>query len=319
MARPPKKPTPQHDVQLDTEALARASQARDELAVIDHTLHAQSVELAQRLGYDGPLQPELLELGVAQSMRRTAEACLETGKLLLLLKERVGHGAFLESLERLQFAPRAAQKYMQAALKLSNAPTSAHLKLQASQSKLVELLVLDDDEIKGLAEGDSVRGITLDKVDTMTVRELRAALRESEENLAAKDQLIETKNAKIDKLLTAKKFKPSPESIAQTAEQQAQLEELAKATTVCHAEFNRLADVVGQIGAATESRAMRGRAVQAVQYLVQVLIEVIEEHGIEIDLANPVSLPLGWGMPGLMDDQPPPQTPAAPRANGKGH
>jgi DNA ligase-1 len=40
-------------------------------------------------------------------------------------------------------------------------------------------VVLDEDEIEALAKGDSVRGVKLDDVETMSVRELRAALREA--------------------------------------------------------------------------------------------------------------------------------------------
>ncbi|MCW5657412.1 MAG: hypothetical protein KIT60_06895 [Burkholderiaceae bacterium] len=314
MARPPKPTTPQHAVQLDNESLARASAARDEIVVIDQTLHTQTAELAQRLGYDGPLQPELLELEVRQSMQRSFAAFLDTGRLLLLLKERVGRGAFMQSLERLGMPPRGAQKFMQAALKFSNAPTSAHFDRinRIAPSKVIELLVLDDEEVKGLLDGDSVRGVTLDKVDTMCVSELRAALREAHETVEAKQKLIEHKNAENDKLRSAKKFKPSPDSIARSEEQAAQLEALDRKTVACLAEFNQLADIVAQIDAATDSPAMRGRAHQAVQFIVQRLVDLIGEQGIEIDLSSPIEPPIGWGMPGL-DIEP------AAKPNGKGH
>src|SRR6185369_14080450 len=101
MPRKPKPTTPQADVQLDQEALASAVQAHDALTVIDQTASANTVEMAKFLGYDGPLVPELLEHEIRLQMRRTVDACLETGKMLLVLKERVGHGAFGSCLERL--------------------------------------------------------------------------------------------------------------------------------------------------------------------------------------------------------------------------
>lgn len=79
---------------------------------------------------------------------------------------------------------------------------SANLALLSGQvgntSKFLELLVLDDEEIDVLSSGESVRGITLDKIDTMSYSELKKALREANGTLAAKDAVIASKNAAID-------------------------------------------------------------------------------------------------------------------------
>jgi signal transduction histidine kinase len=68
-------------------------------------------------------------------------------------------------------------------------------------SKLFELLVLDDDDANTLSQGGEVDGIgDLDDIARMTVRELRAALRELRAESAEKDKLLEAKNKKLDQL-----------------------------------------------------------------------------------------------------------------------
>lgn len=61
------------------------------------------------------------------------------------------------------------------------------------KSKLLELLVEDDDTLLELAEGGEVNGNTFDDVDRMTIKELRVALRESRETAEAKDKVIADK------------------------------------------------------------------------------------------------------------------------------
>lgn len=57
------------------------------------------------------------------------------------------------------------------------------------QTKLLELTLLDDDEIDELKESGSVRGITLDAMDCMSVSEMRAALKNAKsEAQAAREQ-----------------------------------------------------------------------------------------------------------------------------------
>ncbi|MDD0274494.1 DUF3102 domain-containing protein, partial [Shigella flexneri] len=65
------------------------------------------------------------------------------------------------------------------------------------KSKLLELLVEDDDTFLELAEGSEVNGNTFDDVDRMTIKELRVALRESRETAEAKDKVIADKNKKV--------------------------------------------------------------------------------------------------------------------------
>ena len=132
-------------------------------------------------------------------MEQSAIAALELGKRLVLLKEMEGHGNFGKAVEQLGISDRTARQVMQAALKFSNRQTSADLLQQVkSRSKLFELMILDDGDIKELSEGGTVAGLKLDDVDRMSVRELRAALRESRETITSKDSVMKAKDAKLN-------------------------------------------------------------------------------------------------------------------------
>lgn len=136
-------------------------------------------------------------------MDQSAEAMLEAGKRLLILKENEPHGEF-QSIARdeLNLEPRIAQKMAQAALKYlspqlaPNAKALSHL----GRTKLYELMLEDDEELAELAEGGTVAGMTLDDIDRMTTRELRKALRESKEDLAASRKLNSEKSQEINEL-----------------------------------------------------------------------------------------------------------------------
>ncbi|WP_121775561.1 hypothetical protein [Acinetobacter bereziniae] len=163
-------------------------------------LHTHSVAgLATQLGYDGDLTVGSLEDGIRLYQRRTIEDLFELGKRLLLLKEQCQHGEFVNRVELLGFDKSIARKLMVATLKFSKVETSPLLKNVKSQSKLLELIILDDEEIQVIEDGGSIGDINLDSIETMSVRELKKALREAKQTIASKDQDIETKNQVIQK------------------------------------------------------------------------------------------------------------------------
>ncbi len=175
------------------------------------TLEANAVAVAKQFGYDGSLTVGALEDEIRFYQRRSVEACLELGKRLLILKELTPHGEFLQRIGLLGIEERVARRFMSATMKFSKRASTPVLSAAGSQTKLLELLTLDDDEIAALESGESARGLTLDAIETMSVRELRAALRESKEEKAALERLIADKNVKIDNLDKAsRKKKPDP-------------------------------------------------------------------------------------------------------------
>jgi hypothetical protein len=153
-------------------------------------------------------------------MARSAEEALEVGRCLIVMKECEGHGDWLPLLDEVGIGLRTAQVMMQTTLRFSNTQTSAHLVDAAkSKSKLLELMILDDEELAGLNDGETVRGLQLDDVERMSVSELRRALRQTRADkeadvakaranvsgdLAAKDRMIADGKKRIAELVEEK-------------------------------------------------------------------------------------------------------------------
>lgn len=160
--------------------------------------------VAHQLGYQLPADctdPDLIQRDISANMRRSVEACLEVGRGLRVLKEACEHGQFVARLEVLGLERNVAARFMHAATKFSNAPTSAHLmKAIGNQSKLFEMLVLDDDQVEELELTGQTGELSLDDIATMSVKELRAALREARAEHQAVQEISAEKTAEIERL-----------------------------------------------------------------------------------------------------------------------
>lgn len=136
-------------------------------------------------------------------MAQSAEAMLEAGKRLVILKENEAHGDFIEIVEsQLGLHERAAQRMMKASLKYMSPKLESKATALSvlGKTKLFELMTENDEELAELAEGGTVAGLSLDDIDRMTTRELRKALRESKEDLAASRKLNAEKSQEINEL-----------------------------------------------------------------------------------------------------------------------
>ena len=191
MARTPKKPQDLADPALDD---PKIEGALTELRRTGETAQA----LAAQLGYPGALTIDALEDRIRIGQRRTIEAVMELGASLMLLREITPHGEFEDRCSAFGIDPRMARRLMSATLKFSNRVSKPVLEAAGSQTKLLELVVLDEDEIEALGKGESVRGVQLDDIETMSVRELRAALREANAEADATKKVLAEKNAKLD-------------------------------------------------------------------------------------------------------------------------
>ena len=195
----------------DTPALPAMREAANQLAVMHEERQATVRAVAAQLGYQLPADctdPDLIQRDIAANMRRSVEACLEVGRGLRVLKEACEHGQFISRIDSLGIEVRVAQKFMASAAKFSNAASTPLLKAAGNQTKLFEMLVLDDEQIEELELTGQTGELQLDDIATMSVKELRAALRETRENAEAQSRLLADKNAKIDELaakLTTKK------------------------------------------------------------------------------------------------------------------
>lgn len=194
---------------------------------------AQVRAVAAQLGYQLPADctdPDLIQRDIAANMRRSVEACLEVGRGLQVLKVASGHGNFIDRLDALGIDRHVAKRFIAAAIKFSSLPSSSALtKAIGSQSKLIEMLVLDDEQIEELELTGHTGELSLDDVATMSVKELRKALREAREDKKALAQVNADKNAKIDELAAALAKKPKV-IVVQPVEEAKQLRQEVVAT-----------------------------------------------------------------------------------------
>ncbi len=197
------------------EKLIPAVTALNNEVVAQSQQEARVRAIAAQIGYQLPadcIDADLIQRDIAANMRRSVEACLEVGRGLRILKEACEHGNFIARLDVLGIETRVAQKFMRAASKFANAALTAHLtKAIGNQTKLFEMLVLDDEQIEELELTGQTGELKLDDISTMSVKELRAALRAAREgdskqvadlkaDAEASERILTDKNGKIDQL-----------------------------------------------------------------------------------------------------------------------
>jgi hypothetical protein len=191
-----------------TPGLTRAAEAISQLPALESQLEANVRAVAAQVGYQLPADctdPDLIQRDISANMRRSVEACLEVGRGLAVLKAACGHGNFVARLDVLGIDKYVASRFMQSAAKFSKLPSNATLtRAIGNQTKLFEMLVLDDEQIEELELTGQTGDLHLDEIATMSVKELRTALREArEESKAETDALhavIRKKDEKLNSL-----------------------------------------------------------------------------------------------------------------------
>ncbi|MCW1508553.1 hypothetical protein OLN41_05300 [Acinetobacter baumannii] len=277
------------------------TESTNELSLVQHTKAVAG--LATQLGYSGDLSVGALEDGIRFYQKRTIEDLFELGTRLLLLKEQTPHGEFTNRVELLGFDPSLARKLMSATLKFAKQETSPVLKTVKSQSKLLELVVLDDDDIQTINEGGSVGEVSLDTIETMSVRELKQALRDAKLDKEASDLLLKKKDEKINELDSKVTKLQSPVQIKKRAESEEQLiaaKALEEANTACltmHNDtvrfkntVNSVLDTINEHSLYNIQEQLEALVISAFQQIAQTSVEL----GIQIDfetMVNPAWLP----------------------------
>ena len=269
--------------------------------------HSQKLgALAAQLGYQGALTVGALEDGIRFYQQRTVEACMELGKRLLIMKEMTPHGEFEKRIDILGFSPRMARKFMSAVLKFSNRNSNSVLIASKTQTKLLELVVLDDDDLDVIEQGGSIGDVSLDTIETMSVRELKKALREAkaaleskDQDIKAKDSIIQKKDQKANELDEKLTKLNSPAEIKKRAESEPQrlaekaLEEMNTACLTMHNDtvrftnsINSILDAINEHGLYDIQERLEANVVALFQQIAQTSVEL----GIQIDfqaMVNP--------------------------------
>lgn len=177
----------------------------DGLNVNLNAMSEHRLEIMQQFGDGLPYERDRIVHETRFYMAQSAEAMLEAGKRLVILKENEPHGDFIDIVEsQLSLSKRTAQVMMQASLKYLSPKLEPKAQALAllGKTKLFELMTEDDEDLVELADGGTIAGMSLDDIDRMTSRELKAALREARETNAAQQRVLADKNEKIDSLST---------------------------------------------------------------------------------------------------------------------
>lgn len=203
MSRKAAKPVVVEAPEINHDAIAEDVAKMNELSVMNAQQDATVRAVAAQIGYQLPADctdADMIQRDISANMRRSVEACLEVGRGLAVLKAACGHGNFAARLDVLGIEVRVAQKFMASAMKFSNAASTPLLKAIGNQTKLFEMLLLDDEQLEELELTGQTGELTLDDVATMSVKELRAALREAKADAVANDRVHEANQKTITKL-----------------------------------------------------------------------------------------------------------------------
>ena len=173
------------------------------------------------------------------------------------------------------------------------------LEKSGNGTKLLELMVLDDDDIDVIDQGGSIGDVSLDTIETMSVRELKKALREAKADNTAKDQLIQKKDQKINELDAELTKANSPVEIqkrAETEQQQLAKKALEEANVACLTMHNDTVRFTNHVNSILETinehelydiqEQLEASVVAAFQQIAQTSVEL----GIQIDfqaMVNP--------------------------------
>lgn len=147
-----------------------------------------------------------------------AQGILVTGRACLLLKEHESPERFAAGIAAMGISERTARDRMAATLRFgSEARKLATANLSAS--KLIELAHEPDEDIQALLDGGTLANKTLDQFERMSVRELRAAIREARADAETHSQQLLAKDEKINELDAALHKRPKRDSEHLRAEQ----------------------------------------------------------------------------------------------------
>lgn len=187
------KPTPapkSKEVAVEMAAIEQTMAAANQLAVATLEQNERVSALALQLNYQGSTDPGTLENSARDAIKRIGMGIFELGSYLLMLREACQHGQFMPALERLGLEHEAARRYMAVSQRFSNSSTSRNLE-KLGFSKITELLPLDDGQLEELTEVGQTGELALDDVATMSVKQLRAAVRKERAEAAKQKNQVE--------------------------------------------------------------------------------------------------------------------------------
>lgn len=204
----------------------------------------RSAELAlvvRDFGNGIPFSEVVYKDKIRNHLNRSAEELLEAGKALYVSYEHIStthqgeRGAWGRFLNEVGLDERLARRMIQAAKKFCRPEVRPVVQAAGNKTKMIELLVMEDDELSKIAQGAEDALITLDEIDRMSASELRKALREARADGEANKKVLEDKNHKLDKLQAELEKAKTP---AKPARPQANYDVMALRTELTEEQYN---------------------------------------------------------------------------------
>lgn len=299
MATPGRKPlpdTPAVSVGVNHEALAEASQAADQL-------------LALQAGYGQGRDLVNQMLGQAQAFQAAGDLLRTFGvsKLAIVKENKLYQqlsgmtapngselkGTWVEFCGLLGISDDKANEDIANLRSFGEQALEQMQRIGIGYRELRQYRKLPEDQKLALIEvakaGDKEGFVELaEEIIAKHAKEKEATTRAAEEaaeKLAAKDRVIVQKNELVDSLQekVARKFSPRAGSWAETAQEQAILDEINGATLEARHAMRRLFLVADAALDGTANESVELAARQAVEYLSQQLVDIATEFGIAVD------------------------------------
>ncbi len=210
-----------------------------ELSVVDIAKNISKIDY--KFPFLGKYEFEKEVALISSDLQTAASAMLSVGCRLIRLKEHEVHGKFIEAVQRTGISRSAAKRFMSCAVRFIEADTGKvkyPQLVQLSTTKIYDLVMLDDDDLKVLDEGGSVADLKLDEAEKLSTRELRKKVREITKEREALQQVIDAKNQKCDEL--EKKLRIQDSHIPTREEIQKKLQEHSNEILMLSADCNLL-------------------------------------------------------------------------------
>jgi hypothetical protein len=153
---------------------------------------------------------------------------------------------------------------------------------------MLELVVLDDADIEQLNRGDTVAGLTLDAIESMSTTELRTALRDHKQRLEAKDKVLADRNEKLQAAEERlhRPYKPSKHAAARNERGKSAISVIQAAATTINSALLDAAQVLNDLAEQDGiSQSCHDAARNDLVWVAHRLAAVMREHGIELDLS----------------------------------
>ncbi len=217
-------------VALDEAGIEKKPSKKKDVDKTSQALEAHDIELMQRenrteqLEGDSPYNKDVYIYECRFLMQKTAQAMIEMGKRLLVIKEKEGRGNFMKICEEEIGIPyRTASRFMNTALKAGKFP-----KIQTGQfgqfGSVYALLEAPEEELKELEEKGILAGYGVDELQAMSVKEMRDLIKKlkTETDKVVKEEvkgLVAEKKALIKENERLAAFDPEGRDVGWSEEQ----------------------------------------------------------------------------------------------------